>query len=146
MAARTAASMPGSTPSKNHSRGTPSVSPRTPASRSRVKSSAGRAAHHSSSASGPAIAFSSSAASSTVRAIGPTVSNDHASGVTPRRLTRPSVGLSPTTPQAPAGMRIEPPVSVPSETAHRPAASAAPLPPLEPPGLRSRSQGLRQGP
>ena len=89
-----------------------------------------------------AIAPSISAASSTVRARGPTWSRDQASGKTPRRLTRPSVGLRPTTPHAAAGMRIEPPVSVPTESAHRPAASAAPPPPLEPPGTRSRFQRI----
>jgi hypothetical protein len=42
-------------------------------------------------------------------------------------------------------MRMEPPVSVPVAAMHSPAASAAPDPPLEPPGIRSRSQGLRVG-
>ncbi len=37
-------------------------------------------------------------------------------------------------------------MSVPSATSTRPAATAAPLPPLEPPVVRSRSQGLRAGP
>jgi hypothetical protein len=41
---------------------------------------------------------------------------------------------------------MEPPVSVPSESVARPAASAAPLPLEEPPGSRSRFQGLRAGP
>ena len=43
-------------------------------------------------------------------------------------------------------MRIEPPVSLPIEPMHKPAANADPLPPEEPPGDRSKSQGLRQGP
>ena len=42
-----------------------------------------------------------------------------------------------------AGWRIEPPVSVPSASGASPAATAAAEPPLEPPGMRSRSQGLR---
>jgi hypothetical protein len=46
-------------------------------------------------------------------------------------------------PQNDAGWRIEPPVSVPSAPAQRPAATAAALPPLLPPGARRRSQGLR---
>src|SRR5437660_5670114 len=49
----------------------------------------------------------------------------------------------PTTPQSEAGCRIEPPVSVPSAIAHRPAATAAALPPDEPPGTRVVSHGLR---
>jgi hypothetical protein len=50
--------------------------------------------------------------------------------------------LSPTTPQNAAGWRIEPPVSEPSATMVSPAATAAALPPDEPPGTRVRSQGL----
>ena len=38
-------------------------------------------------------------------------------------------------PQKAAGPRIEPPVSEPSEPTVRPAASAAPEPLLEPPGM-----------
>jgi len=53
--------------------------------------------------------------------------------------------LSPTTPQKAAGWRIEPPVSVPSPPAARPAATAAAGPPDEPPGTRVRSHGLRVG-
>jgi hypothetical protein len=40
---------------------------------------------------------------------------------------------------------MEPPVSVPSVAAARSAATAAAEPPDEPPGTRSRSQGLRVG-
>ena len=40
-------------------------------------------------------------------------------------------------------MRIEPPPSVPMASGPRPAATAALAPPLEPPGVRSRFQGLR---
>lgn len=57
--------------------------------------------------------------------------------------TRPYVGLSPTTPQKCAGWRMLPPVSLPSAAAHCPAATAAALPPLLPPGTRPASQGLR---
>ena len=49
----------------------------------------------------------------------------------------------PTTPQNAAGWRIDPPVSLPSAKAHSPAATAAALPPEEPPGTRDRSTGLR---
>jgi len=57
--------------------------------------------------------------------------------------TRPNVGLSPTQPQNAAGIRTLPPVSVPTAAAASPAASAAPLPPEEPPGIRLGSWGLR---
>ena len=59
---------------------------------------------------------------------------------------RPRWGLSPTRPQHAAGMRIEPPPSLPCATGTIPAATAAAEPPEEPPGVRSRSQGLRVGP
>src|SRR3954463_10712871 len=49
-------------------------------------------------------------------------------------------------PQRAAGWRIEPPVSVPMAQGALPAATAAAEPPLEPPGTRSRSHGLRTGP
>ena len=49
-------------------------------------------------------------------------------------------------PQSAAGWRIEPPVSVPSAHGASLAATAAALPPEEPPGTRPRSHGLRTGP
>ncbi len=49
-------------------------------------------------------------------------------------------------PQSAAGWRIEPPVSVPIAQGAVPAATAAALPPLEPPGTRSRSHGFCTGP
>jgi hypothetical protein len=58
----------------------------------------------------------------------------------------PYVGLRPTIPQRAAGWRIEPPVSVPSAHGAEPAATAAALPPLEPPGTRPRSHGFSTGP
>src|ERR671930_1125852 len=83
------------------------------------------------------------AQSSTVRERGPMVSMDHMPGLRPCRLTRPQVGLRPTTPHQAAGPRTEPPVSSPREVAHMQAAVAPPEPLLEPPGKRSRSQGVR---
>ena len=59
---------------------------------------------------------------------------------------RPNGGLYPTTWQAAAGMRTEPPASVPSASTVMPAVSAAPAPPDEPPGACSRLQGLRVTP
>ena len=96
--------------------------------------------------SGPPIASRRSAQSSAVRASGPTVSYVQETGITPRFGTRPVVGRIPVTPQSAAGMRTEPAVSVPSAPGTRPAATAAPLPPLDPPQIRSVSHGLRAGP
>jgi len=45
-------------------------------------------------------------------------------------------------PQSEAGPRIEPPVSEPSAPKTMPAASAAPEPLEDPPGMRSRSHGF----
>ena len=49
----------------------------------------------------------------------------------------------PTMPQSAAGWRIEPPVSLPSAHGAWCAATAAADPPLDPPGTRSSSHGLR---
>jgi hypothetical protein len=54
--------------------------------------------------------------------------------------------LKPTTPQHAAGRRIDPALSVPSAASQSPAASAAPEPPLEPPGIRLGSSGLTTSP
>src|SRR4029077_4926134 len=54
--------------------------------------------------------------------------------------------MSPTTPQNDAGWRMEPPVSDPRVATAVPAATAAAEPPLEPPGTRDVSRGLRTGP
>ncbi len=67
-------------------------------------------------------------------------------GTTPSVGTRPVDGRSPVTPQKQAGIRIEPAVSVPSVPGTRSAATAAPLPPLEPPQMRSSDHGFRAGP
>src|SRR3989442_6220100 len=84
--------------------------------------------------------------SSTVCVIGETVSIVHAKGTTLYLLTRPLVGRIPTIPFTDDGNRIEPPVSVPSAPRQVRAATAAPEPPLEPAGERSRFQGVRQVP
>src|SRR5213594_291603 len=59
---------------------------------------------------------------------------------------RPYEGLCPKIPAQDAGIRIEPPPSVPMWSGPRPAAAAAEAPPLEPPGDRSSAQGLRVAP
>ena len=56
--------------------------------------------------------------------------------------TRPRCGLSPKRPQDEAGMRIEPAPSEAKAIGTRPAATAAALPPLEPPGVRCGFQGF----
>src|SRR5437764_7844944 len=49
-------------------------------------------------------------------------------------------------PHRAAGWRTDPPVSVPIAHGARPAATAAALPPEEPPGTRVRSHGFSTGP
>src|SRR5579871_1317060 len=85
------------------------------------------------------------AASFTFLVNGPTRSREDANAINPYRLTRPYVGSSPTTPQKAAGWRIDPPVSDPSAATARFAATAAALPPDDPPGTRERSRGLWTG-
>ena len=63
-------------------------------------------------------------------------------GTWPQVETRPQVVLSPKSPQAWAGQRIEPPRSEPVSKAVIPVATAAAAPPEEPPGERARSHGL----
>src|SRR6266498_5835235 len=58
---------------------------------------------------------------------------------------RPRVGLRPNIPHAEDGMRIEPPPSPPEASGTNRAATAAPDPPDDPPGVREISQGLRAG-
>src|SRR6266436_9553930 len=67
-------------------------------------------------------------------------------GTTPARLTRPTVGLIPTTPFSLAGHTMLPSVSVPIETAAKFAEAAAPDPELDPHGLRSMAYGLLHWP
>src|SRR5207249_3924101 len=59
--------------------------------------------------------------------------------------TRPREGLSPTTPQHEAGIRTEPPPSLPSASGPSPAATCAAAPPLEPPVVCWSFQGFRAG-
>src|SRR5271154_6571552 len=59
---------------------------------------------------------------------------------------RPNVALRPLSPQHDDGQRIDPTPSVPIASGATPAASAALAPPLDPPGVCSRLQGLRVTP
>jgi hypothetical protein len=56
------------------------------------------------------------------------------------------VGFKPNTPHSDDGTRMEPLVSDPSAMGTWPAATAAALPPDEPPATRARSCGLCVGP
>ena len=92
--------------------------------------------------SGPAITESISAASATVRVIGPLwmvwslLDTGHCG-------TRPYDGLRPNTPQNAEGIRIEPAPSEPWCKGPSPAAAAAPAPALEPPVVIAGFHGLR---
>src|SRR3982750_4024290 len=59
---------------------------------------------------------------------------------------RARVGFKPNTPEAEAGMRIEPPPSLACATGRMRAATAAAAPPDEPPDEGARFHGLRVGP
>src|SRR3954454_5877995 len=74
--------------------------------------------------------------------MGPAVSWECEMGMTPDRLTRPTVGLTPTIPLLDEGERIDPSVSVPTAAAHRLAETATADPELDPDGLRSRAYGF----
>src|SRR5262245_28353492 len=81
------------------------------------------------------------AASATVRVIGPMCDTLHTVLVGYVGI-RPYEGLCPKIPANEAGMRIEPPPSVPMAIGARPAATAAEAPPLDPPGVRSGRHGF----
>src|ERR1700687_3166223 len=59
---------------------------------------------------------------------------------------RARVGFNPNTPEAEAGIRIEPPPSLACATGRMRAATAAPAPPDDPPEECARFHGLRVGP
>ena len=94
-----------------------------------------------------ASACHSSRQSAGVRAMGPTVSREGDTGWTPRVDTASTVGFSPTTPQHDAGMRTEPPVSVPTARddpggdGHRRSAAGAAGRPVGPVGIARRAVG-----
>ena len=55
---------------------------------------------------------------------------------------RPAVGLNPTAPDKAAGMRVEPPVSLPIAISAIPSTTETTAPEEDPPGIRVRSCGL----
>src|SRR5579872_1722941 len=85
------------------------------------------------------------AESSTLRLSGPMWSSVQDRGNTPRRDTRPYVGLIPTVPHQAAGPRMEPPVSDPIAMRTMRDAIAVPEPDDEPPVLCAGFHGLRAG-
>src|SRR3984885_15327650 len=78
----------------------------------------------------------------TSAAIGPTVSMLGVSGRTPSSGMRPQVVFSPQIPQQAAGIRIDPPVSVPYATSASPVATATADPLDDPPGASEGSSGF----
>src|SRR3954467_5465860 len=83
-----------------------------------------------------------SAASPTVRVIGPTCATVP-NGESGQAGTRPNDALMPNRPVKLHGMRIEPPPSVPTASGPMPAATAAAAPPEDPPGVFAGFHGLR---
>ena len=79
---------------------------------------------------------STSAQHATETPIGPNESSELESGTPPCIGMRLAVGLKPVRPHSADGMRIEPPVSVPSATAAMPSATDAAAPDDEPPAIR----------
>ena len=75
--------------------------------------------------------------------MGPTWSRDGASGMVPVTGTRPNVGFRPVMPHIADGMRTLPAVSVPSPAKIMPAATATPVPELDPPGQQRGFHGFR---
>src|SRR3954451_18610544 len=86
-----------------------------------------------------------SAASATVRVIGPVCASDPQDGGEKpgERGTRPKVGLSPNTRQTADAPGTEPTPSVPIAIGPQPAATPAAAPPLDPPLVRAGFQGFR---
>jgi hypothetical protein len=111
--------------------GTPMRSPL--AGRETTPVEAGR--ENGSRASKPAVSSNTRAASATLPANTEMQSRLRHAGTRPRVLSRPRLGLSPTTLLSAAGTRPEPAVSVPSAKLTRPSATASAEPELEPPEM-----------
>jgi hypothetical protein len=84
--------------------------------------------------------------SRTLRLRNPLTERSPGAGMPGRSTTRPRDGFNPKMPQLLAGTRMEPPPSLPCAIGTMPAATAAPVPPLDPPGEYSRFQGFKVGP
>ena len=112
-----------------------SISVRTTASRRAASGTASRRTMRSARIS------CSSTASRTLRVIAQTLSRLGASGMLPAAGVSAWVFLKPTRPCSAAGMRIEPPVSLPSAATAAPAATETAPPELEPPGTQAGAAG-----
>ena len=100
----------------------------------------------------PAIVVNPALTSATRRAITPSTAiswneiGRSSGGITVAAGTEPVDGLIEATPQQCAGLRSDPPRSLPRPSGVIPVARAAASPPLEPPAMRSGSHGLRVRP
>ena len=90
-------------------------------------------------ASGPEMVLNMSAVSCTVLAMGPSTAKGNHPTSSGHVGTLPGEGLNPTTLQKLAGLRREPPMSLPSAMGSIPQASATAAPPLLPPQVLERS-------
>src|SRR5260363_118580 len=103
----------------------------------------GSATRNGSPGSGPVMTSSASAVSRTLREITPSLEAPYQYSPKPGpEDTRPRDGFSPNRPQQAAGMRMEPPPSLPAAIGTTPEATAAAAPPLEPPDTCAAFQGL----
>src|SRR5215470_5155354 len=108
---------------------------------------AGGGAQYGSPISGPDVASSNAALSRTERVNA--CSATRPLNISPKSGPSgflPRVGLSPNNPQQDAGIRIDPPPSLPCANGTIKDATAAAVPPLEPPVVFVVSHGLRLGP
>src|SRR5580700_9821419 len=96
--------------------------------------------------SGPAITLSSKATSGTLRAMGPETAMVDQESPPAACATRPGAVRNPTTPQNAAGLRKEPPLSLPSAIGSIPHARLTAAPPLLPPQVFVRSCGFLVAP
>src|SRR5699024_12206442 len=131
---------------------TPIFNPATRGSRSPAlamraprKPRSGRGRFRSSPGHGPESTSSPSAVSATVRVSTPWVASAAPSTPEGPLEILPRETFRPTSPHAPAGIRIDPPPSDPCAIGTIPAATAAPAPPEEPPGDRVGSHGFTGG-
>ena len=97
-------------------------------------------------ASGPAIALSRRAKSGTFRAMGPETAIVDQESPAAAWATRPGATRNPTMPQNAAGLRKEPPLSLPSAIGTMPHARLTAAPPLLPPQVFVRSCGFLVAP
>src|SRR4051812_36602736 len=112
----------------------------------RAKIAPGSGSESGAPGSGPAIVLNTNARSAADRARHPDVlSVDHPNGAFGSG-TRPTVGRNPVTLQNAAGLRSDPPASLPSAIGTRPQAKATAAPADDPPHVRVRSHGLRVAP